>query len=127
MKKECNIDIITRAGSGEALKTKSRGSYYLKRGKSYVIFETEGDRCRIEFDEKELLYKRLGELNYALVLASGEKTETDMISSVGRSHIECLTKSYSAEIKKDVININIGYNIAGEELGMEITITGEFL
>ncbi len=107
--------------------TKSDGSYYLKHGKSYVIFEAEGDKCRLEFDENCLVYKRQGELNYTMCLMPGEKTGTDMISSAGRSHIECLTKSYSMKIKKDVINIILGYNIADEEIGMEITITGEFL
>lgn len=127
MRKECQVNIITRSEEGEGPVVSAEGLYYLKRGKSHVVFETEGDRCRLEFDDKELIYRRQGDLNFTLSMSDGKKTETELVSAAGRSLLQYETRSYKAEIKKDVININIGYNIADEKRLMGITLTGEFL
>ncbi|MBQ7583446.1 MAG: DUF1934 domain-containing protein [Lachnospiraceae bacterium] len=104
------------------METETVCRHYDKNGAEHVFFETDGDRCRISFDEKEMTYRRRGELTYELCLESGKRTTATLITAYGRTELACTTYSYELLKTKDAININIKYNMADEDREMEIRI-----
>lgn len=119
---ECSLSIDTRSGTGEV---RTKGRYYYKRGKHQVLFDIEGDRCRIEFDENGLDYIRKGSLSYTLNLREGCEIDSVMRTPFGESTLTGRTYRYGLTEKEQEIRISIGYDIAGENCDMEIDISKE--
>ena len=122
MENNCALAISVKTVSGTSTRTETSGRYYLKKDRHHVLFETEGDRCRIEFDEKDLIYHRKGSLSYSLHLLKGSGTKTRMLTPFGSTEVTCLTHEYILSETEGEIIIKIRYNIADEDSDMEIMI-----
>lgn len=116
------LRIETRTGSGEPAVTEAKARCFEKKGRNHVLFEIEGDRCRLKFDEKALTYRRSGELAYELRFLPGEETETAMVTPYGTSRLTCMTYLYEKISKEDEMVLNLRYNVAGEDCDMKIVI-----
>ncbi len=122
MSEEKLIHISTRRADGGQIDIQAECRHYKKNGTDHLLFEADGDKCRISFDEKSLTYRRQGELTYDLYLESGKQTEIDMITAYGRSGMICITDEYRVSEEEGAIIINIKYNMADEDCEMDIRI-----
>ncbi len=122
MPSEKVISITTVSPGGESQEIRAKCRCYSKEGKEHVLFEADGDRCRISFDKSSLTYRRQGELSFELFLSAGTKTDVKMYTSYGASEITCFTEAYNVSETGDAIRIDIKYNMAEEARKMEIII-----
>lgn len=125
MKEKCRLKIKTRTGpAGDSL-TETEGSHYERDGRHHVLFNVDGDRCRLEFDEEQLTYHRQGALSYSLKLKAGEKSDTGMVTPYGSARLEYLVQGYTMEHAGSRISINTSYSISEEICDMKIEIIKE--
>ena len=119
---ESILRIESRTTGGGTSAAEAGGRCYEKNGYHYVLFEVEGDSCRIKFNAKSLEYRRSGELSYRLRFVPGEETAADMTTAYGVTGITCRTHMYNEIIKEDEMVLNLSYNVADEDCDMRITI-----
>ena len=116
------IRIESRTAGGETAVTEAEARSYEKNGHYYLLFETEGDRCRLKFNETGLEYRRSGELTYMLKFLPGEETGSSMATPYGVSELKCRTHLYEETVKEDEMLLKLRYNVAGEDCDMMITV-----
>ncbi len=122
MKEKCRLKIETRTETGGNSLTETEGSFYDKDGRHHILFRVEEDRCRLEFDEEQLIYRRQGSLSYSLKIRVGEKSDTMMKTPYGASKLEYQVQKYKMEQTGSSISVNTSYNISGEICDMKIEI-----
>ncbi|MCR5775090.1 MAG: DUF1934 domain-containing protein [Lachnospiraceae bacterium] len=123
MTKDCCLTIETRTAQSEAVITETKARYCRKGGRHHILFDIEGDRCRIGFDDNSLLYKRTGVLSYELSLISGKTTDAEMSTPYGRTGITCTTRKYEIRTERDGFIIETDYDIADERYEMKIRLS----
>lgn len=119
---DSTLRIETRISGGEAAVTEVEARCYEKRGRRYILFELDGDRCRLRTDSKGLEYRRSGGLTYDLSFIPGEETAATMSTAYGRSELVFRTDLYRESIKEDEMVMNLRYNVADEDHDMKIII-----
>lgn len=122
MKKLCELKMYTKTSDGEYLSCDTEARYYYKHDRHYLLFELDNDKCHIEYDDKELLYKRQGELTYEMRLRSGNSSEMALKTAYGVMHTDYMVYFYEADIAEDTAEINIDYRSAGENYHMRIEV-----
>ncbi|MCR5746474.1 MAG: DUF1934 domain-containing protein [Lachnospiraceae bacterium] len=127
MTKTCDLIIFTTDADQDKTSFKDRAivieaeaRYYHKRDKHYLLFELDNDRCRIEYDEKGLIYKRSGELTYEMQLYPGNSSSMRLKTAYGVMETEYSVSLYEAEIGEDRAEINIDYRSEGNNYSMRI-------
>ncbi len=120
--KMSNLNISNGSGEAGLVISAEDARYYRKGRKYYVFFNLDGDKCHIEFDESEFLYKRQGELTYNMRLQKGSATAVDLKTPYGQMKADYLVHTYDADIGDDRIVICIDYSSAGEEHRMRVVV-----
>ena len=125
----CDLEICTsgmtgdiQGGGTEALVTSVTARYYSRKQRHYLLFEIDGDKCHIEFDDTGLLYKRQGQLTYEMVMRTGHASCIEMKTAYGKMRTDYSVDMYRADIADDRMEIGIDYRAADNECHMKITV-----
>ena len=102
--------------------TEAAARHIIKNGSHHLLFDLEGDSCRIKFNESMLTYHRRGMLTYKLDFIKGRETTAEMTAPYGITGIQCKTKAYEMRSKDGEIVLDLRYNVADEEYEMQITV-----
>lgn len=107
------VAVFSRAGT-QSLHTLSLGELTVADGGFTVQYRTDGDDCRLEYSDGELIQRRSGRLTFVMNFREGDKTEC-VLSESGRKFVfPVFTAALGATLRPDGCTVTISY-VQGEE------------
>ncbi len=100
------------------LEVVTRGEYYLKDGKHYVLFEemTEGFRERtnsmLKFNPSRLLVHKRGLINTEMIFEAGKRTSAAYTTPFGIMEMGITATSFHLKVEEDSIDYEVNYALS---------------
>ena len=100
------------------LEVVSRGEYYLKNGKHYVLYEelnegfSERTHSMLKFTPSRLLIHKRGLINTEMLIEAGKRTTASYTTPFGTMEMGITATSFRLKVEKDVIDYEVNYSLS---------------